>query len=224
MSFDTTYRQGRERIGQLHHRLTFLTPVRSRTAHGGQAVQWVEWKKTRGMVENLSGRPGGDEPTISDRRTAVNTKRFTVRSGSIPGVNETMVVQLDGESFDIQRIDTVQDGPRGMYKEITATRRDTTVNAVEFLSNGMYLDYAQTFPNVTGTDIVVTAGTLPDPAETSAAQIHQLLDVFRGPLHLTYGEAGNNGFTIDANTNTITVNAKLRGENVLVRQYSIVSS
>lgn len=222
MPFPKTYRQSAERIGRLREIVEVFTPVSTPTAHRGEKIKWVSWVETRGMVQD-GGSPNA-EAVQAERLTALNTKTFVVRTKSVPGVNEKMLILHRGEYYHVKHIGIHPDLPSRHYSIITATRRSANEGTVEFFENKMYMDYAQTFANLTGFDIAVSAGTLPNTAERTAEEIHQLLDVWRGPLHLTYGEAGDNGFTIDNVTNTITVNAKLRGENVLVRQYSTVSA
>ena len=217
MQNDRTYRQRRENIGPMRDIVTIYTPVVTRTASGGQRTQWVEWRETRAAVENQRGTEAVD----ADRPVAVNQKRFTMRTGSIPDVNETMMIGLDGQYYMIDRIDHREDLPHKMYREITATRRDTSVQPVEFLSNAMYMDFAQRFTNITAAYVTVSAGTLLATADNTEAQINQRLFVFRGGLRLTYGSSADDGYTITNATNRITPNLPLSGENVLVHQYQV---
>jgi head-tail adaptor len=216
MPFDQKYRQSKERAGRLNQWLTFYTPVFTRTATGGDRVQWVEWRTCKGHVKNISGHEAVD----ADRPVAVNSKGFTIRTLSTPGINETMMLKHANQFYLIGRIDTSEDSPRNFYTEITATRRDTSASPVEFLSNAMYMDYAEKFANVTAAYVTVTAGTLPDITDRTAAEIHQLLHVYRSGLRLTYGNTTDDGFSINNSTNRITPVLSFAGENVLVFQYA----
>jgi SPP1 family predicted phage head-tail adaptor len=209
-----TYR--REPTGSRNQWLTFYTPVFTRTATGGDRVQWVEWRTCKGQVKNISG----NEAVDADRSVAVNTKGFTILTLSTPGINETMMLKHDGQYYEIKRLDKSEQLPRNQYTEITATRRDTSASPVEFLSNAMYMDYAEKFANVTAAYVTVTAGTLPDITERTAAEIHQLLHVYRSGLRLTYGNTTDDGFSINNSTNRITPVLSFAGENVLVHQYA----
>lgn len=215
MSFATKYRTANERAGNLNRPIRIFTPVTTFTATGGDRVQWVEWRHCKANVRNLSG----NEAVDADRPVAVNVKGFDVRRISASGVNETMLILLDGQYYDIRRIDPSTDAPR-QYIELVAERRDTSASPVQFLTNNLYMDYAQTFANVTADYVTVTAGTLPDTDEVAASTINQLLFVFRGGLRLVYGESGDGGYTIVNATNRIVPNMELRGENLLVHQYS----
>lgn len=86
--------------------------------------------------------------------------------------------------------------------------RFTTVNPV---------GWAEQFTGVTGTFVTVTAGTLPNPAVVSAAEIVRRVKVYRGgggAIRSLYNVTG--GFTIDYALSRINFDEKLRSENVLV--------
>ncbi len=210
-----TYNTRRGTIDKMRDIITIYAPVVTRTSNGGQRTQWVEWRTPFAAVENLRG----NEEVLGDRKTAVNSKRFTLRTGSIPDVNETMMLVYDAQQYMIERIDHAEDLPHKMYRIITAIRRATNVQPVEFLGNGMYMDFAQNLTNQTGSYVTVTAGTLLDTSERTAEQVHLLLDVIVSQQLRTYNQAGDGGFTIDNDTNRINFNFPLAGENVLVRQY-----
>jgi len=226
MSAFPTYRQNKtERIGLLRERLRVYSPVSTPTAHRGERLQFALWKSTRGFMMPLRG----SEDVEADRLTAFNTRQFVVRAGSVPGVNEKMLIEnraAEGEYFEVERIDNHPDLPLGSYKVITATRRDTTVSAVEFVSvdgeTPLYIAFSQTFLSSTADYVTITAGTLLDTDDHTAAQINQLLYVFRGGLRLVYGDTGDGGYTIDNATNRITPNFSFAGETVLVHQFAII--
>lgn len=212
-----TYRKPAERIGLLRDRLRILAPISSPTAHRGERLVYATWKETRGNIQPMRGH----EAVEADRLTAFNSRQFVVRSGSVPGVNEKMLVQdrsNEGVYFQIERIDDHTDLPHRAYKIITATRRDTSVQPVELIP-GVYMDYSQTFTNVTADYVTVTNGTLPDPTDKTANEINLLLQVYRGGLRLVYGDSGDNGYTITTANNRITPNLSFGGETVLVTQF-----
>jgi head-tail adaptor len=215
-----TYRQ--ERTGQLNHWLTFYTPVFTRTATGGDRVQWVEWRTCKGKVVNLSG----NEAVDADRPVAVNSKRFTIRTLSTPGINETMMLMHGGQYYLIKRLDKSEELPRNAYTEITATRRDespTTVDVIVGPNEGqVYLSFAQALAAQSGNYVTVTAGTLLSTADHTVQELHLLLDVYRSTQRMTYNSPDGDGFTIDNATNRINFNFPLSGENVLVRQYGVI--
>jgi hypothetical protein len=209
--------KSKERIGLLRDRLRFLAPVSTPTAHRGERLQYATWKDTRGNIQPMRGNEGIE----ADRLTAFNTRQFVVRSGSVQGVNEKMLVEdrsNEGVYFQIERIDDHPDLPHKAYKIITATRRDTNVQPVDLIP-GVYMDYSQTFTNVSAAFVTVTNGTLPDPTAKTANEINQLLQVYRGGLRLVYGDNGDNGYTITTATNRITPNLAFGGETVLVTQF-----
>jgi hypothetical protein len=209
--------KSKERIGLLRDRLRILAPISTPTAHRGERVQYAPWKVTRGMMAPMRGNEGVE----ADRLTAFNTRQFVVRSGSVPGVNEKMLIEdrsNEGVYFQIERIDDHPDLPNRAYKIIIATRRDTTVQPVELIP-GLYMNYSQTFTNVTAAFVTVTNGTLPDPTAKTANEINLLLQVYRGGLRLVYGDTGDNGYTITTATNRITPNLSFGGETVLVTQF-----
>lgn len=209
--------KGAQRIGLLRDRLRILAPVSTPTAHRGERLQYVTWKETRGNMQPMRGT----EQVEADRLAAFNTRQFVVRSGSVPGVNEKMLVEdrsNEGVYFQIERIDDHPDLPNRAYKIITATRRDTNVQPVELIP-GVYMDYSQTFQNVSAAFVTVTNGTLPDTTAKTANEINQLLAVYRGGLRLVYGDSSDNGYTITTATNRITPNLPFAGETVLVTQF-----
>lgn len=194
-------------------RLTFYTPLSERTVTGGEKITWVEWVTVWGMTENRRA----DENYEADRRAAFNTKTFTVRKQSLAGVNEKMILAYGGEQYDIESINPVQDGPPRAYFEITATRRDETVNPVEFLENQMYMAFAQKNTGFTGTDWTITAGTLPDTGAVSESDIHQRCYLFRSGLRQVYGV----DFSIESG-NVVRFVQKCRDEILLFHQYNIL--
>lgn len=215
MATSRTSTPRRDNIGSMRDIVTIYTPVVTRTTSGGQRTQWVEWRETRAAVDNLRGTEAVD----ADRPVAVNAKRFTMRTGSVPDINETMMLALDGQYYMIERIDHAEGLPHKMYREITATRRDTTVSPVEFLADAMYMSWSQRFQNVSGSYVTITRGTILDTTTNSAAIINQRLFVFRNGIRLSYGNTDDLGYTIDKANNRITPLLPLSGESLLVHQY-----
>lgn len=218
--FRKTYTE--QRAGQLREKVEFITPVRTLTTSGGERRQWASWKDTRANVEAMAGSEGNEGPQM----VASNKKQFIVRSKSVPGLNETMAINYDGDTYNIERIDKAYNQGRvhTMFTVVIATRKEQAITPVASLVAGtepVFQDFAQSFGNVTGTFITVTSGSL-IPTAQGAGLINQLLFVFRSGLRLTYNQAGDLGFTIDNATNRINFNSKLRGENVLVHQYQLL--
>jgi hypothetical protein len=211
-----------ERIGLLRDLVVVMTPVSTPTAHRGERIQYAAWRSLKMNLAPLRGSEGVE----ADRLTNFNTKNFTVRAMSVSGINEKSLLSYGGEYYDIERIDYLPDYPHKAYKVITATRRDTTVSAVEFVSvdgeTPLYIAFSQTFLSSTADYVTITAGTLLDTDDHTAAQINQLLYVFRGGLRLVYGDTGDGGYTIDNATNRITPNFSFTGETVLVHQFAII--
>lgn len=207
-----------DQIGSLRERLRILSPISTPTAHRGERIVFATWVNIRGGV--LAVR--GSEVTEADRVTALNTRQFIVRSQSVSGVNEKMILEdrsAEGEYYDIERIDDAPEQPNRAYKIITATRRNTNVSAVELIP-GIAMDYSQKFSNVTAAYVTITNGTLPDPTAKTADEINLLLQVYRGGLRLIYGDSGDAGFSITTATNRITPVLSFAGESVLVTQFA----
>lgn len=222
MRFVTLDKGGYQKAGRLNQLVTFLAPVRTYTAGAGQRTQYATWKATRAMVSNVRGSEGLE----GQQMVASNTKRFTVRLKSVPGLDETMVIQYDSESYGIERIDRMQEPMRmhTMYLEVVATRKEQAITPLATLvveTSPVYQDFSEIFGNVTGSYITVTQGQLISTTQ-GAELINQLLYVFRNGLRLTYGAAGDMGYTIDNANNRITPGGKLRGENLLVHQYQLL--
>lgn len=163
----------------------------------------------------------GSETVEADRLTAFNTKQFNVRRLSVQGISEKSLLQYDGEYHNIERIDDIPDLPHKAYKIITATRRDTSVQPVELIE-GLYMDYSQTFQNISADFVTVTNGTLPDPDENTADVINFILHVNRPGSRLVYGATGDIGYSINTATNRIVPNLSFAGETILVNQFRIV--
>ena len=111
-----------------------------------------------------------------------------------------------------------------MYLEVVATRKEQAITPLATLvveTSPVYQDFSEIFGNVTGSYITVTQGQLISTTQ-GAELINQLLYVFRNGLRLTYGAAGDMGYTIDNANNRITPGGKLRGENLLVHQYQLL--
>jgi head-tail adaptor len=222
MRFVTSDKFGYQKAGRLNQLVTFLAPVRTYTPAAGQRTQYATWKETRAMVANVRG----NESVEGEQMVAANTKRFTVRSKSVPGLNETMVIQYDAESYEVERIDKLQEPGRmhTMYLEVVATRKEQAITPLAVLAASetpVYQDFSEIFGNVSGNYVTVTQGSLISTSQ-GAELINQLLFVFRSGLRLTYGAAGDTGFTIDNANNRITPGSKLRGENLLVHQYQLL--
>ncbi len=204
------YRQSKERIGRMRHRVEFHTPTRSRTALGGEVMAYALWTTTWAMVENVRAT----ERVEDDRLTAFNTKRFICRADSLDGVSEVMKLKFGGEYYDITSVnEVVDDLPAGAYYEIVAERRQDDIREIDVLT-GLMLDFAQKTNSFTGTDWQITAGTLPDTNTTTEEQIHQLCYLFRSGLRMVYGV----DYTIQPG-NVIRFTEKVRGENLLYHQY-----
>lgn len=218
--FRKTYTE--QRAGQLREKVEFITPVRTLTTSGGERRQWASWKETRANVEGVSGSEGNEGPQM----VASNKKQFIVRSKSVPGLNETMAINYDGDTYDIERIDRAyyQGRVHTMFTVVVATRKEQSIvpGALGAGNQAVIKDFSQIFGNVNATQVTITTGTLINTGE-GAGIINQLLFVFRSGLRMTYNQAGDQGFTIDNANNRINFNGKLRGENVLVHQYQTLS-
>ena len=206
-----TYRQSKERIGRLNERATFYTAVRERTLTGGEVISWVEWVTVFAAVQNLRA----SEEYAADRRTAFNTKKIVVRKPSVDGVNEVMVLELNGEQFDIEAINTLEDAPRNHYLEITATRRTDTINPLLILN--LVMAFSQKNTAFTGEDWTIAAGTLPDPDDVAETDIHQRCHLYRSGLRQVYGT----DFTIETG-NVLAFTQKVLDEVLLYHQYNPV--
>jgi Phage head-tail joining protein len=223
MSQFPTYRQNKtERIGLLRDLVVVMTPVSTPTEHRGERILYAAWRSLKMNVAPLRG----SEAVEADRLTNFNTKNFTVRAMSISGINEKSLLSYESEYYDIERIDDLPDYPHKAYKVITATRRDTTVGTVDFISldgeTPLYLAFSQTFLSTTANYVTITAGTILDTDDYTTAEINQLLYVFRGGLRLVYGDTGDNGYTIDNANNRITPVFSFAGETVLVHQFATI--
>lgn len=212
-----------QRAGQLREKVEFISAVRTLTTSGGERRQWATWKETRANVEDVSGSEGNEGAQM----VAQNKKRFTVRSKSVPGLNETMALNYDSDTYNIERIDKayVLGRLHTMYTVIIATRKEQSITPVQFLgvdNQSLYMDFSQIFGNVTATFVTITAGSVV-LTSAGAEAINQKLFVFRSGIRLTYNQAGDQGYTIDNATNRINFNSKLRGENVLVHQYQTLA-
>lgn len=192
----------------MSHWATFYTAVSERTATGGTVTNWVEWVTVFAAIENVRA----DEAYLADRKTAVNTKRLFCRAQSLDGVNEKMVLALDGEQYEIIAIQPHQDLPRNSYLEITATRRTDTINPLLILN--LVMAFSQKNTAFTGEDWTITAGTLPDPDDVAETDIHQRCHLYRSGLRQVY----LTDFTIAANVLEFT--QKVRGEVLLYHQYN----
>lgn len=212
-----TYRRSAETIGRMDTRAAIYTPVRTRSTTGGELISWVLWLTTWAQVKNVRA----SEDYESDRLTAFNTKEITVRQSSVPGVNETMAFQIGGEMYGIEAINPAQDARRGGYFQIVGIRADDNITPVTFLENNMYMAYSQTFANASGTSVTVTAGTMLSKDDYTEAQIHQLLFVFVSGNRRLYKSTADDGFDYNPDTGVVTFNSRIRGENVLIHQYSI---
>lgn len=207
------YRRSREKIGTLSTKATFYTKVYQRNTLGGEVEKFVSWVST--WVDVLPD--GGTEDLVADKPTAKRKRIFRVRSGSVNGVNEMMIVRVGGDDYHITHIESDWSEYRNQYKIIEAERLTDNITPISFFDNNLSMYYAQNFANQDGSTVTVTAGNLPDPNAESDSYFHQMLFVFRSGIRLVYNNAGADGFTVSGNV--ITFNQTLRGENVLIHQY-----
>lgn len=161
---------------------------------------------------------GGDKTVIADKVTAVKENKFRCRTLSANGIHETMIIRYDGADYHIKYIEEDFTDKKKSFSIITAERNRENINLVQLAElDNIYMGYSQKFLNKTGTTVTVTAGTLPDPNTETETYFHQMLYVFRGGAEMVrviYGD----GYTISGQV--ITFSNALRGENVLVHQYT----
>lgn len=206
---EPTYRP--KRIGHLDRKVTVYAPTYQRNVLGGQKPQWALWATV--FAQAMKG--GGDEKVLADKITAVKETKFRIRHFSAAGLNETMLVRFDGDDYNITHIEEDYTDKRNHFKIITAERRKENIMPV--VLTGLAMGFSQTFSNITNTQITVTAGTLLDPNTDTADDFHQRLFIFRGGGNMVRA-IYNDGYTVSGNV--ITFSEKLRGENVLVHQYT----
>jgi hypothetical protein len=213
-----------EKVGRLDAFLTFYAPTTTPTAHRGLLDVWVPMADVKGNVAQKATSATG-EVLDADRMVAINSKLFIVRSLSARAVSETWCIKYLHRYYQIQRIEEMPDGPRRMYLQIEAQRRDDDIIPIEGVTiepgTSLMLYYSQRFTNITAAHVTISAGTLPDTATVTEARINQLLYVFRSGQRMTYGSSGSDGYTINNATNRISFNLSLEAENVLVNQYAL---
>jgi len=204
----------KDRIGTMSRKVSIYTPTYQRNVLGGEKPQWVLWVTV--FMEAMRG--GGGEKIIADKVTALNEKHFRCRTLSANGLNETMILRYGNEDHDITHIGEDYSDKRGHFTIITAERRKENITPIVFLAGNIAMDYSQTFANQTATTLTVTAGTLPDPGTKNADYFHQMVFVFRSGVRMIYGNTGPDGYSVSGND--LVFVQKLRGENVLMHQYT----
>lgn len=205
----------REKLGNMNRKVTIYTPTYQRNTLGGEKNAWTLW--TTILVQVMPKAEGSNEQQIADQRVAVQSRKFRCRKLSANGLNETMILRIDGNDYDITYIEDDFYESRAHYTLITATRKTQNITPKTVLDDSLAMGYSQTFSNVTSTTVLVTAGTLPDPGTETADHFHQMVYLFRSGIRMVYGNTGSDGYSVSGNT--ITFVQKLRGENVLLHQY-----
>lgn len=219
MSTQTTYNR-REKIGNLNQRVAIYTPTYQRNTIGGEKPKWVLW--TTVFMSILPIKQGSSEQMITDQVTAVKKRQFRCRKLSANGLNETQILRIDGDDYDIDYIEPDPTENRPIFSIIHAIRKRQNITPVTVLDDSLAMDYSQTFTNQSTNTLLVTAGTLPDPGTQTADYFHQMVHVYRSGLRMVYGSTTADGYSVSGN-NLVFVQ-KLRSENVLLHQYQTAGS
>ena len=97
----------------------------------------------------------------------------------------------------------------------TITRNYPAGSLIQIDHSGMCAQqFSQTFTNETGVDLVITAGTLHDPALLGTNEIHRRITVIRNGLIQLYGV----DYQIVIADNKLTFTNRMRRENLLILQ------
>jgi len=212
MSFNNnTYKAKGYKIGQLNRRLKLFIALSTKTALGGEAIDFQEWKETFTAIQHGGGKDVED--FAADREVGFDSKKFIIRYR--PEVTETMLLEFEGKQYDIISINEYLDTPKKHYQIIRATYREKPVQLLANLQPNLIHQFTQKISKASGTEVRISNGVLHSPGELGETSLDAYCHLYRSGVRALY----NIDYTIEG-SNLVFVR-KLRGETIFYQQFKV---